>query len=244
MNQETVKRGAAAASDLDNDFTRRGYTEGAGTEVHMKSGRQAALAAGAAAAILSVAAATAWPSWDWQEARDFIGRDKTTQAQTVLSAWPDYSALAARSMMEEYGPPDEVDAVHLAWSNNGPWLRTVVHKTASWPYSSQDVLEQAVRYEVPQEEWPALAGFGHGVDYDARSQELTARSSSEESNFLALNLADEIAQGRMSPEAAGRLYARTMSESLAGKSSRIMKGLLFTTRQSPPTLNWRRERRW
>ena len=210
----------------------------------MKAGREAALAAGVAAAILAAVAASAGPSWDWLGDRNPIAREKTTRAQAVISGWPAYSVLAARAMMEEYGPPDEIDAVHLAWSRNGPWLRTIVDKTASWPYSSQDILEQSVGYAVPQNKWPALAGFGHGVAYDARSQELAARSYSEESNFLALNLAYDIAQGRMGPKAADRLYAQTLAESAAGKSSRYMKGLLFATRQNPPTLNWRREARW
>jgi hypothetical protein len=69
----------------------------------MNTSRQAVMTAGAVAAILSAETATAWPSWDWQEARDFIGYDKTGQAQVIISAWPAYSALAARAMMKEYG---------------------------------------------------------------------------------------------------------------------------------------------
>jgi hypothetical protein len=202
----------------------------------MKAGRQLAWAAAAAAAILSAAA--------WPDSPDFLGRDRTTHAQFVVSSWPAYSALAARAMMEEYGPPDEIDAVHLAWSDNGPWLRTVVYRVATWPYSSQEVLEQTVGTEVPQRKWPALAGFGHGVAYDARNQELTAVSSSEEENFLALNLAHRIAQSRMTARAADRLYAKIMAESMAGKSSRYLKGLLFATRRSSPVSDWRRTRRW
>jgi hypothetical protein len=214
-----------------------------GAEALMRSLGQAAWTA-ITIAMLSAAAATAWPAWQWQDARDILGSDKTTQAQAVISAWPTYSSLAALAMMEEYGPPDELDDIHLAWSSNGPWLRIVVYKTATWPYTSEDILEQSVGYEVPQERWPALAGFGHGLAYDARSSELTSRSSSEEMNFLALNLADDIAKGKMSPEAADRLYAQITAESMAGRSSRYMRGLLFATRRNPPALDWRRDRRW
>jgi hypothetical protein len=177
------------------------------------------------------------------ETRGLIGRDKTARTQTVISAWPAYSALAARVMMEEYGPPDEVDASRLAWSNNGPWLRTVVHETAAWPHFSRVVLEQTVAYEVPKDKRAALARFGHGVAYDPRNLELTARASREEDIFLALNLADDIAQGRLSPKAAARLYFWTLDESLSGKYSRSMHGLLFTTRRGEPTWNgWRESR--
>jgi hypothetical protein len=209
----------------------------------MKGGRQAALAAGVVVGAL-LAAAIPWAAWNWPEVRYLIGRDKTAQARAVISAWPAYSALAGRAMIEEYGPPDEADASRLAWSDTGPWLRTVVYRAGAWPYSSQDVLEQAVGYEVPKEKWPALAGFGHGVSYDALGLELTARASSEEGVFLALNLADEVAQGRMNPKAADRIYARTMAESLAGKSSRYMQGLLFAPLRRAPAWHWRRESRW
>jgi hypothetical protein len=202
----------------------------------MNASLQAAWAAAAAAAILSAAA--------WPQSQDILPRDRAAHAQSVISAWPSYPALAARAIMEEYGPPDEVDAVHLAWSNDGPWLRTVVYMTAAWPYSSQEVIEQSVGTDVPQQMWPALAGFGHGVTYDALGSELTARSASEEANFLALNCAHDIATGRMSPEAADRFYVKTMAESMAGRSSRYMKGLLFSTRQRLPASDWLRTRRW
>ncbi|MCX5795043.1 MAG: hypothetical protein NTY77_06085 [Elusimicrobia bacterium] len=196
----------------------------------MKGDGLAVLSATAAAVILSAAAGTAWRSWNGREGRVPMGPDMAARAEADISAWPAYSASAARAMMDEYGPPDEVDALHLAWSAKGPWSRTSVHKTAPGASSSRDVLQQSVGYEAPWRKWPALAGFGHGVFYDRRFQELSALSASEESNFLALNLADGIAQGKMSPEAADRLYAKTMAESWAGKSSPAMKGLLFATR--------------
>jgi hypothetical protein len=191
-----------------------------------------------------MASAAAWPDWDWEQARDFVGRDRAARAQAVISLWPAESALAARVMMQEYGPPDATEAARLAWDNNGPWLKTVVYKTSVWPYPRDDVLEQTVDYEAPQRIWPALAGFGRGLSYDARRRELSARSASEGLNLLVLNLADAFAQGHMSPEAADRLYVLTKEESVEGKSSRYMKGLLFATRRHSPTSDWRRDSRW
>jgi hypothetical protein len=172
------------------------------------------------------------------------GPDKAEQVLAVIADWPLFSALAARALLEQYGPPDKADALSLSWSRNGPWLRTVVHKTGQFPFSSRDVLEQAVAYAVPRERWPALAGFGHGVAYDPASGELRSRSYSEEANFLAINLAADIAQGRMSPEEAARLYARTSAESLAGKYSRYMRGLLFAPAPDASAWDRRGDRRW
>jgi hypothetical protein len=202
------------------------------------------LAAGTAAAMLGAAAVPAWSSWNRAHPPGLRGPGKAEQARDVIAGWPSFSALAARAMMERYGPPDEVAAMHLAWSRNGPWLRTVVHKTAQFPFSSQDILEQTVSHAVPQERWPALSGFGHGVAYDPGSRELSSRSAGEETNFLALNLAVEIAQGRLGPEEADRLYSRTLAESFAGKYSRAMRGLLFAPPPAPPTFDWRWDRRW
>jgi hypothetical protein len=210
----------------------------------MKSVRHFAWTAGATAAILGLAWAVAWPAWDWDQARDFTGRDRAARAEAAVSLWPAGSALAARAMMEEYGPPDEIDAARLTWSGNGPWLRTVVCKTGLRPHSGENVVEQTVRYEVPRGKRRVLAGFGRGLSYDARSRELSARSSSEELNFLALNLADRIARGRMTPEAADRFYLQTTAESMAGKSSPYMKGLLFETQQKPSASDWRRQSHW
>ncbi|MBI5241228.1 MAG: hypothetical protein HY926_12215 [Elusimicrobia bacterium] len=202
------------------------------------------LAAGAAATLLGSATGPAWPSGDRPDPPGLRASGKAARAQAAIAGWPAYPAMAARAMMEQYGPPDELDALHLAWSRNGPWLRTVVHKTAQFPFSSQDVLEQTVIHAVPQERWPALAGFGHGVSYDPASGELSSRSSSEETNFLALNLAVDIARGRMSPEEAGSLYSRSVAESMAGRYSRYMQGLLFVSPSTSPAMDRRRQRRW
>ena len=80
----------------------------------MRISKQAAWAAAGAAAFLGAAAALVWPAWDGQTARGFLSRDQSAKAQAVITAWPAYSALAARVMMEEYGPPTEADASHLA----------------------------------------------------------------------------------------------------------------------------------
>jgi hypothetical protein len=132
-------------------------------------------------------------------------------------------------MMEKYGPPNVAGPILLAWLHNEPWKRTIVFRFAAIddPTAQGDVLAQTIIYPIPASKWDDLSSFGHGLTYDPLSQELTARASSEEANFLALNLADEIVSGRRDVPAANRFYQKTISQSLSGKSSRYMERLLF-----------------
>jgi hypothetical protein len=54
-----------------------------------------------------------------------------------------------------------------------------------------------------------------------------ARSHSEALNRLSLNLADDVAAGRRSPQDADRFFLRTVRLRAAGKSSPYLDQLLF-----------------
>ena len=56
---------------------------------------------------------------------------------------------------------------------------------------------------------------------------LTARSDSEENNYISLNLADEIVHGKKSVAEARNFYAKTEQLGLSGKTSSYSQGLLF-----------------
>jgi hypothetical protein len=88
-------------------------------------------------------------------------------------------------------------------------------------------LEQTVAYSVPADKRKALAAFSDRVRVSRDGSELAARTTSEELNFLTLNLADEVLKGSRSPEEAQRFYENTMQFSISGKSSRYMQGLIF-----------------
>lgn len=150
-------------------------------------------------------------------------------AGTVIGQWHDVSALAARRMIQEYGPPDEVHNGRLVWNDNRPWKRTVVRDVAPLYVEGDElgVIEQTIEFPLTQQQAADVTAFDARLSYDARNGELSARSEREELNMLRLNLADDIADRRSTPEQARDTFASVVSLEQSGKSSPYMLGLRF-----------------
>lgn len=146
------------------------------------------------------------------------------QARRLIADWPVVSLRTAEVVIEKYGPPDLAIKDRLAWFDNGPWKMTTVYRD---PSEHQDVLEQMIAYKVPQDKVAALAKLDVALRLSRDGRELSATSESEETNFLALNLADEVVREKRSSEEARALYLKTVVQWNAGKSSPYIKGLLF-----------------
>jgi hypothetical protein len=148
------------------------------------------------------------------------------RAQGVIAAWPERARDLAETIIQEYGAPDDVLPVQLTWTGTGPWKWIGVYRDGSTSGRPRG-LEQAVAYDVPVRKWRALGAFARGVDYDPVKRELIAHTDGEPTNFLALNLADDVIRGRRTVAEAREFYDKTASLSLAGKSSPYMTGLRF-----------------
>lgn len=159
--------------------------------------------------------------------------DRRDLAEATVEQWYAPSASAARRMMDEYGVPDQVQPDALTWSGNGPWKRTVVRNlpTTYGPPEDQGAIEQTVDYGGSAL-LASLPLFDDHVRFDGSARELTARSDSEEMNFLRLNVADDIARGS-SPADARSFAARVLSFEAAGKTSPYLQRLRFTPSLSP-----------
>lgn len=169
-------------------------------------------------------------------APDSALKEREALVERVIGGWPSPSRKAARAVMDKYGPPHMITHKCLVWIGNGQWKGTLVYRAgalASPPGVERRALRQFVSYRVPPDKLAALARFGGGVSVDPIRGELAAESDSEEENFLALNMADEVVSGRRQPEEARALYARTLSLALSGKSSPAMSRLQFDTGRSP-----------
>jgi hypothetical protein len=154
-----------------------------------------------------------------------IPASKPPSAEDALEQWPERTHDVARRMLAEYGEPDQIDPDKLTWRGNGAWKRTVVLRGLR--DKRRQVLEQTVDYAVPAERLKDILEFDNSLTVDKESGELTARSDSEERNFLTLNLVDEIARGKRSVNSARLYYTKTMTLSYAGKGSSYLEGLLF-----------------
>lgn len=150
-------------------------------------------------------------------------------AERVVEGWWPISASAARILIDKYGVPDEVRSGSLVWRGNGPWKRTVVRDTTE-PYSDPadvGVIEQVVESPLTPEQASTLAAFDRRVGFARDAREISARSDREEVNFLRLNLADDVARLRMTPEDARASYARILRLEDSGKTSPYLSGLRF-----------------
>ena len=151
----------------------------------------------------------------------FVSRDAALRA---VSRWPAFSKTVAEAMLEKYGAPDMLDGDSVRWNDNGSWKKTIVRRV---PREGEDVLEQTISYDVPRDKRAALSKLDIMLKVNALDKELSATSESEETNFLALNLADEVVHDKRTPEDAREYYLTTVRLSHAGKASPYMSGLLF-----------------
>lgn len=148
-----------------------------------------------------------------------------------VAVWPEEPRRMAALMMERFGPPDRRSPKTLAWHARSPWKRIAVHRSPA-----EAPLEQTISYDVPPLKIAPLLIFGRGLSVNPDSWELSARAESEAMIFLKLNLADDIAQGRMSAEEAEAFYQNALRLKAAGKSSPYTEGLRFraASTDAPP----------
>jgi hypothetical protein len=161
-----------------------------------------------------------------------ITTNDAAKAETVIANWPQTPLKVAMLMIDKYGQPDESTPSMLIWRNNGPWKKTVVHRDEikhGFPAPHSDVLEQVISYKVPLDKFNDLARFDGSVTAKRTKGELSSSSDREEMNFLALNLARDVAEGKRSVEDARKYAAQTVRTSMAGKEAAYMKSLTFST---------------
>lgn len=150
--------------------------------------------------------------------------------ERVLGAWPEKPRQAARALIAKYGPPEEVTASKLVWRNVGPWKKTMVSRDETphnFPKPHTDFVEQVVDYRVPPDRFDDLANFDGSVTADRTRGELSARCDKEEMNVVALNLANDVVNGRRSVEDARRYLTRVAVEAGQGKPDPYTRGLQF-----------------
>ncbi|MCG3117734.1 MAG: hypothetical protein LLH30_18850 [Candidatus Manganitrophus sp. SA1] len=158
------------------------------------------------------------------------GKVDQERVDKLIEDWPAKPKETAREMIEKYGPPNEATASLLIWHNNGPWKRTFLYKEEvphEFPMPHTDMLEQFIDFKAPPEKFDELALYDGSVYPDRTKGEISARCDKEEMNFLAINLAQEVATGKRSVEEAKKFYAETVKAFKEGKSSPYTQGFRF-----------------
>ncbi len=180
-------------------------------KIILKGAALAGLAMSSAAALSGCSTAMAQGSS--AASAQMAGPMNMASVQRMVSGWPEASRMAAMDMMQKYGPPQEATASMLMWRNNGPWKWTRISRETiphSFPMPHPDLLEQAIDYRVPVDMFDDLARYDGSVMAERTKGELSARCDKEGANFLAINLANDIATGRRTVDDARSYYARAM----------------------------------
>jgi hypothetical protein len=140
-------------------------------------------------------------------------------ARDVIADWPAKPKEAAQATIAKYGQPDGVTSQKLIWMNKGPWKAIIAHREEiphRFPMAHTDLLEGVIDYRVPPDKFDELAQYDGSVIAERTRGTLAARCDKEEMNFLALNLAHDIATGRKTVAGARKEYADTAMAFMKG----------------------------
>ena len=151
-------------------------------------------------------------------------------AKDVIAGWPETPKMVAETTIAKYGQPDGVTSEKLIWMNKGPWKAIIVNRREiphSFPKAHTDLLEGVIDYRVPPDKFDELAQYDGSVIAERTKGTLAARCDKEEMNFLALNLAHDVATGRKSVAAARKEYADTAMAFMNGEKRPYTQGLQF-----------------
>ena len=174
------------------------------------------------------------------------GMHSKEDVNKMIQSWPSESQEIAKKMITKYGQPSEVSQSMLMWKNNGPWKATFVFKETvdhNFPMKHKDVLEQVIDYKVPAELFSQLASYDGSVVAKRTCGEISSRNDREETNFLALNIANDIITGRKNVEEARQFYTETMTALSEGQKPDYTQKFMFavakgnTADPDQPTMN-------
>jgi hypothetical protein len=134
-------------------------------------------------------------------------------ADKVIANWKPTPKEVAQKMITKYGQPQEVTANRLVWHNNGPWKYSeLVNEEIphEFPMPHKDALYQAINYKIDPDKADELLQYDGSIILERTKGEIAARCDKEDANFLAINLANDVATGRRSVDDARKFYADSM----------------------------------
>jgi hypothetical protein len=105
-----------------------------------------------------------------------------------------------------------------------------------FPVPHKDVFRQVIDYKVDPGKADEILEYDGSVILERTKGEISARCDKEEANFLAINLADEVAKGRRSIEDARKFYAESMMAMMKeNKKNEYLQGFRFQVALSATT---------
>lgn len=153
------------------------------------------------------------------------------KAEQVITNWKPAPKAAAEKMLKKYGEPAEVTQMRLVWHDNGPWKFTEIMNVEvdhDFPIPHKDAMHQAVNYRVDPSNADEILEFDGSVILNRTAGRIGAICDKEPANFLAVNLAHEVATGKKSVDEARRQYAQSIAMLMKeNKMDKYTSGLIF-----------------
>jgi len=177
-------------------------------------------------------------SKNMQDDKSSSTQNTSTNSNEDYKDWPESSKKAIDMMIKKYGQPNEKTSSMMMWVNNGPWIKTIVYKEQvkhNFPKPHFDVLQQFINYKLPTDLFSNVGNYDGSVLTDRTKGILSSRCDQEPMNFLALNLANEIVNGKKNVDEARKFYAKTAIEFMAGKTSSYTSNLMFNPQSNANT---------
>jgi len=152
------------------------------------------------------------------------------EVAAIIADWPERPRTLAQDLFEKYGPPQDACKTRLVWTNNGPWRSTVLYRDGVphyWPRPHEDFLEQTIEFKIDPRLYGDLAEFDGSVSAERTSGRLIARCDNEAMNFVAVNLARDIAVGEIGVSEARDVYVEAARMYLDGEYHPLAEDLVF-----------------
>src|SRR5689334_18877218 len=156
--------------------------------------------------------------------------ESITWVQKHAASWPEKTRRLMAQLITKYGMPAEATERQITWYGNGPWKKTTVYKEEvphNFASAHKDVLEQTVSYKVPIDKVAPLVQFNGSVVVNRTRGELSSSADSEELNFLALNVADDVVRGERDVEQARTYYAQLVRAKMIKEPEAELQALKF-----------------
>ena len=179
----------------------------------------------AATAVLSMAV--------WTNAQDRAKPMRGSDANSVIQSWKSMPREVAQKMIARCGEPYEVASQRLVWHRNGNWKTTeLVNEEIphDFPMPHKDMLKQTIAYRIDSDRADDLLAYDGSVILERTKGEIAARCDKEEANFLAINLAHDVATGQRSVDDARKFYAESIMAMMKGQTNDYLKGFRFAVR--------------
>jgi hypothetical protein len=155
---------------------------------------------------------------------------------TYLRTWPERSASAARATIATYGLPSEATPTMFVWHENGAWKQTAVYREGlkhDFPRPHADVIEQSAALRVPINKMAEIATFDGSLTVRRTEGVIVSRCESEALNFVAINLAAEIAAGKKNAAQARQAMSKAAVAIAKGEPPGIATDLRFDQPDEP-----------